>query len=121
MVRTGGAVPENEISEAKVPLLISANYLEVNKQALLSGQLKTAPGKGGGATVKDFSAPTVSITSPASGATVSGTVNITVTATDNVGVSSVSVSIDGTSSGSKSTEPYSFSCNTTGIAAGTHN
>ena len=37
----------------------------------------------------DTTAPTVSLTGPAAGATVSGTVNLTATASDNVGVAGV--------------------------------
>jgi len=70
---------------------------------------------------KDTVPPTVSITSPAGGATVSGTVSITASATDNVGVSSVQFKIDGNNLGSAvTTSPYSASWATTGVTNGTH-
>ena len=43
--------------------------------------------------------PTVSLTAPADGATVSGTVNVTATATDAVGLARVEFTVDGTSIG----------------------
>jgi hypothetical protein len=43
----------------------------------------------------DTTAPTISITSPANGATVSGSVTVQVSASDNVGVTSTAISIDG--------------------------
>jgi hypothetical protein len=69
----------------------------------------------------DTIAPVVSISSPASGATVSATVSIAAAATDNVGVTSVQFRVDGTAVGSEdTTNPYSASWNTTTVGNGTH-
>lgn len=69
----------------------------------------------------DTTAPTVSITSPASGATVSGTVSLTANASDNVGVLSVQFLIDGTNLGSLIlASPYQAGWNTTAVSNGTH-
>lgn len=68
----------------------------------------------------DTTAPTVSITSPTDGATVNGTITVGVAASDDTGVSSVELSVDGTSVGTDTTAPYSFSWNSTGVADGTH-
>ena len=55
-----------------------------------------AAGEGGDtATTPDNEPPTVSLTGPAPGATVSGTVNLTATASDNVGVEGVQFLVDG--------------------------
>jgi hypothetical protein len=62
----------------------------------------------------DTTAPTVSITSPANGATVSGSVTVTVSASDNVGVTSTAISIDG---GAYTT---SLTWATTSVADGSH-
>src|SRR5438046_7045082 len=43
----------------------------------------------------DITPPTVSITSPANGATVSGTITVTASAADNVGVAGVQFRVDG--------------------------
>lgn len=57
--------------------------------------------------------PSVTITDPTSGETVSGTINVIATATDNIGVSKVDFSIDGKLRSSDSTSPYEYSWDTT--------
>jgi hypothetical protein len=69
----------------------------------------------------DTTPPTVSITSPASGATVSGTITVSATASDNVAVASVQLQVDGTNSGSAdTTSPYNFSLDTTKLTNASH-
>src|SRR5438876_8593403 len=51
----------------------------------------------------DTTAPTVSITSPASGVTVSGTITVTASASDNVGVAGVQFQLDGLNAGAEDT------------------
>jgi hypothetical protein len=71
--------------------------------------------------VPDTTNPTVSITAPAGGATVSGTVNVTANAADNIGVVGVQFLLDGVNLGSEDTSsPYSVSWNTTTTNNGTH-
>jgi len=69
----------------------------------------------------DTTPPTTSITSPANGATISGTVNVTATASDNVGVTQMQILIDGNevTSNTNSTS-LSFSFGTTNVANGSH-
>ena len=71
-------------------------------------------------TPPDTTAPTVAITAPASGATVSGTTPVTVGATDDVAVTRVELYIDGVLNSTDTTAPYSFTWDTSGVAAGTH-
>jgi hypothetical protein len=81
----------------------------------------SAPSNQSSAAVADTTAPTVSITSPAAGATASGTTTVTAGAADNVGVVGVQFKIDGSNLGSEdTTSPYTFAWDTTGIASGTH-
>lgn len=68
----------------------------------------------------EATAPTVSITSPASGASISGTTSVAISATDNVGVTSVELYVDGVLKGTDTSSPYSVSLNTTQLSAGTH-
>jgi Bacterial Ig domain len=69
----------------------------------------------------DTTPPTVSITSPASGATVLGTITVTATATDNVAVASVQFQVDGSNLGAAATvAPYAASLNTTTLTNGKH-
>ena len=63
----------------------------------------------------DGTAPTVSITAPTDGATVSGTQAITASASDNVGVSSVKFYVDGSLACTDSTAPYTCSWDTSGL------
>src|SRR2546426_549642 len=66
--------------------------------------------------------PTVSISAPANGATVSGTaVTVSASASDNVGVAGVQFSLDGVNLGAEDTvAPYPASWNTTLATSGTH-
>lgn len=68
----------------------------------------------------DVTVPIVTLTSPAGGSTVSGTVSLTASASDNVGVSKVEFYQNNTLIGSSSTAPYSFSWNTAQLANGTY-
>jgi hypothetical protein len=69
----------------------------------------------------DTQAPTVSLTAPANGATVSGSINVTATASDNVGVVGVQFRLDGNTLGSEDvSSPYSVSWTTNGTSNGGH-
>src|SRR2546426_2252282 len=69
----------------------------------------------------DTTPPTVSITSPASGSTVSSTTSVTANASDNVGVVGVQFLFDGANLGVEDTAaPYSMSWNTTTASNGSH-
>jgi hypothetical protein len=68
-----------------------------------------------------LSPPTVTITSPASGATVSGTIRVTANASSNVGVAGVQFKLDGANLGAEATAaPYSTLWNTTTASNGSH-
>lgn len=70
----------------------------------------------------DTTAPTVSLTAPNAGATVSGTsVAVTATASDDTGVAGVQFKLDGVNLGPEDTAaPYAITWNTTGVSNGTH-
>jgi hypothetical protein len=69
----------------------------------------------------DTSAPTVSVSSPASGAVVSGTTTLTASASDGVGVAGVWFTIDGTTVGAEdSSAPYQTTWSTSSVPNGTH-
>ncbi len=70
----------------------------------------------------DTTPPTVSITAPANGATVSGTISVTANASDNVGVASVQFQLDGANLGNlDTTSPYSVSWNSATASNASHN
>ncbi len=68
----------------------------------------------------DTTAPSVAISSPANGATVSGTVGISASATDNVGVTKMEILIDGTIVAQGTAATISYSWNTLNYANGSH-
>ncbi len=84
-------------------------FLDV-AQEYLQGQSSTTP-----------TGPTVSISSPSNGTTVSGTINISANVTDNLSITGVTFKVDGNQLGSTLTSaPYSTSENTMGLLNGTH-
>ncbi len=68
----------------------------------------------------DTTVPTTSITAPANGATVSGTISVTASASDNVGVSRVEFWLDGALASTDMTSPYAWSWDTTGATNASH-
>ena len=69
----------------------------------------------------DSTPPTVSMTAPAQGASLSGTVTVSANAADNIGVAGVTFLVDGAAIGSEDgTAPYSVSWNTTTVTNGSH-
>jgi subtilisin family serine protease len=73
-----------------------------------------------GTAITDTTPPTVSISSPAGGATVSGSISVQGTATDNIGVTSIQFYVDGQVLNNGSTSPFSFALNTVNYTNGTH-
>lgn len=64
----------------------------------------------------DSAAPTLSLTAPAAGSTVAGTVDVTANATDNVGVTKVEFYVDSQLKATSTVAPYSFQWNTAELA-----
>jgi hypothetical protein len=90
--------------------LIAQAYDEVNN---------TASSSPINVTIADVTPPAVSLTAPAQGSQVTGTVPLSATASDNVGVSKVEFYIDGSLFSTASTAPYTASWNTSSLTAGT--
>ena len=68
----------------------------------------------------DVTPPTITISSPTSGAVVSGTVSVTGVASDNVGVASTSLFVDGQLMASCGTSTWSCGLNTLSLSNGSH-
>lgn len=68
----------------------------------------------------DTTPPTVNVTAPANGATVSGAVDITASASDNVGVGKVEFYVDGSLLQTDLSSPYAMTWNTGSVANGSH-
>lgn len=84
-----------------------------NRSAQTPGSITT--------TACDSTPPTVSITSPAAGTTINGTVTVSANASDNIGVAGVQFKLDGVAlSAEDTTAPYSVNWDTTAGANGSH-
>lgn len=68
----------------------------------------------------DITEPSVSITSPENGSTVSRSITVSVSATDDVGVERVKLYIDGALFATSTTEPYRFYWDTKSVSDGYH-
>ncbi|MBI4427525.1 MAG: T9SS type A sorting domain-containing protein [Ignavibacteriales bacterium] len=76
---------------------------------------------GGSIPSVDMTPPTVAITFPAIGATVSGTTTVTANASDNMGVVGVQFKVDGNNLGSEDiSSPYAVSLNSVQLSNGSH-
>jgi hypothetical protein len=132
LAATGGSTPYSwTLLSGSLP-----NGLTLNAGGVLSGTPSLAGSFPFTVQVKDASSntasrnfsinvasptPSVAITSPASGSTVSGTVSVSGTASDSVSISSVQVAIDGGSYSSASgTNNWSFNLNTAALSNGSH-
>jgi uncharacterized protein (TIGR03437 family) len=72
-------------------------------------------------TVTDTTPPTISVVTPTSNATLSGTIALTATATDDVAVASVQFKVDSANTGAAITAPpYSYALNTASLSDGNH-
>ncbi|MBI4972828.1 MAG: discoidin domain-containing protein, partial [Candidatus Omnitrophica bacterium] len=73
-----------------------------------------------GKNIIDTTPPDVSITSPASGSTVSGMVEIKAEAKDNIGIAKVDFYLDDALKSSDTTSPYSYSWDSATVSNGSH-
>ena len=132
LTATGGSTPYTwNLASGALP-----NGLALNAAGTISGTPSVAGSFPFTVQVKDAAAqsasrnffinvvlpvPTVAISSPTSGASLSGTVNVTGTASDTVSLTSVQVSVDnGTFSNASGTNNWSFSLNTSSLSNGPH-
>lgn len=68
----------------------------------------------------DTTGPSVSVSTPAGGATVSGSVALSATASDPSGVAGVQFQVDGATVGSSTTAPYTYTWDSTSLPDGAH-
>ncbi len=95
--------------------------VEVDRLVFTSDATCTPTGMGDNCvTTADTTPPGVTLTAPAEGSGVSGTVAVSANATDEVGVSKVEFYVDSALANTASTSPYSFQWNTTSVANGQH-
>ena len=86
-----------------------------------NGGSNSAIATGSGAAATDTTPPTIAMTAPLAGATVSGKVTVSASATDNMGVAGVQFKLDGVSLGVQvTTPPYAVIWDTTTATSGAH-
>lgn len=100
------------VSSTQTVRITATSAADVTKQATAVVTVNVPP---------DTTLPSVSVTTPTSGATVSGTVNISAAAADNVGVVGVQFGVDGKVLGTElKSAPFTTAWNTNGLTNGSH-
>jgi hypothetical protein len=94
--------------------------VQLDKVMLLTDTSCVPTNLGDNCAVNDTTSPTVSITSPTNGSTVSGTVTINANATDTSGISKVEFLVDGVLKSTDTTSAYSYAWDTTTATNGSH-
>jgi chitodextrinase len=93
----------------------------IDRVILVSDLACIPTGTGGNCTVDvDQTAPTVDISAPAVGGTVSGTVEVKATASDASGIAKVEFYVDNSLKATATTVPYSYSWDTNSVGNGQH-
>jgi C1A family cysteine protease len=148
--RMSGVAPDDPAAVARVPILVSKNFMMLQDQLSKKGGPSQKDSDGDGIpdindacpfqpetyngyqdndgcpdtvpapTTTDNTAPAISISAPANGSTLSGSVNVTVSASDNVAVTSVTYLVDGTVISTSTSSPFSITWNTTSVTDGLH-
>jgi chitodextrinase len=95
--------------------------VQVDRLVFTSDATCTPTGMGDNCvTTADTTPPGVSLTAPAEGSSVSGTVAVSANATDEVSVAKVEFYVDSALANTDSSAPYTFQWNTTTVANGQH-
>jgi hypothetical protein len=120
--QTGGSADRvNNVENVFVQAATGGNWtVEVRGFNVANGPQPFALVVSGAGTSTPDNRPTVLLTTPASGATVSGSVNVTAAASDDKGVTQVEFLVDGASIGVDTTAPYEATWNTTAVGNGGH-
>src|SRR5439155_684592 len=132
-VEYGTSLAYGQISALNSAMVTSHNIslIGLSASTLFHHRVRSKDGSGNLAVSGDFTfttqaapdttPPTVSVTAPANGATVSGTVTVSASTSDNVGVAGVQFKLDGANLGAEDTSnSHSVSWNTTAAANGPH-
>jgi hypothetical protein len=114
---SGTATGTSSWTASAIALQLGSNVLAVTARDA-AGNTKTASLT---VTLSDTTSPTVAVTAPAAGTTVTSTVVVSGSATDNVGVAGVQFKLDGANLGAEvTTPPYAVTWNTATTADGGH-
>ena len=100
--------------------LAAGTYYYAVRAVDRAGNIGPAAGAAGVEVTADTTAPTAALTSPATGATLSGTVTLSAAASDDVGVTAVQFLLDGTLLAEDASAPYSLAWNSASAPNGSH-
>jgi tetratricopeptide (TPR) repeat protein len=123
---TSGKLERETSTAVTVSINNNANFLPVGTYSDTITFLNTTNGSGSATRTVTLqietpdSPPTVTITSPTNGQTVSGTVTIQINASDDNGISKVEIYIDNVLTATLTTPPYTYQWNTTTATNGSH-
>ncbi|HET7207259.1 MAG TPA: RICIN domain-containing protein, partial [Terriglobales bacterium] len=118
--KNGAAISGATSSTYATPATISSDN-GTKFAALVSNSAGSVTSTAATLTVNTAAPPSVSISSPSNGATVSGSITVSGTASDGVGLSSVQVQVDsGVFSSASGTSNWSFSLNTSSLSNSSH-
>ena len=121
--RPGRTPPARERRRRRTPSppTDAGSYLRVTVTATNAGGSASASSSATATTVtaNDTTAPTVSVTAPRSGSSISGTTTLSASASDNVGVTRVEFYVDGKLVATDTASPYTTSWNPATVALGT--
>jgi glucose/arabinose dehydrogenase/PKD repeat protein len=131
LVGTVAAAQQNSSANVNIGRRSSGGYpfgglvddLRIYARALSQAEITADMNTGAGAPPPppDTTPPAVSVTAPAAGTTLSGSVSVTATASDNTAVSGVQFLLDGANLGTEDTSaPYSVNWNTATSTNGAH-
>jgi len=115
--RYGGVREDDPEVVAKVPFIVSSNFLANGQYTANQKPPRPKPIKGGPG---DVTKPFVNITSPTQGQSLDAAmITVSISATDNVGVASVSLTVNGNAPIMLTAAPYNFSWDATAYSGTT--
>jgi len=134
LVRSGNTFSASMSADGMTWTTVGSTSLALGANAYIGAVIQGAQNKvwatgrfdqvsvsGGSAPTGDLTKPSVSLTAPANGSTVSGTIGLSAIASDDVAVAGVQFKVDGSTIGPEDTSsPYSGSLNTTTLSNATH-
>jgi len=101
-------------------MTLAGNADNVMVDRIILTQSTTCTPTGTGDNCTDSTPPSVSITSPSDGSSISSTTTVAASATDNIAVTKVEFAVDGSVKATDSSSPYRYSFDPSTVSAGSH-
>lgn len=110
-------MPVQTVTESNISCTNDLGGAGLSSDPIKAFEVVAQSGGGGGG---ETTPPTVSLTAPANGSTVSGNVTLSANASDASGISTVEFYVDNNVKGSDSTSPYSITWDSSSVSNGSH-